>query len=576
MSAALDIATPELAFADSTLRITRYRGFAAQSLERFDDAVAAYEYVVKHAPDDIESWNNLGNARAALQDYEGGILALKRAMELDPQAAPTRVNLASALQSADRNDEAEEVLRRAAQDFPDDAHPLHELYVMMKRDGRHEEALSVLEKAVARDPDNASLQLKLGIESGIVRKTGEAEKAFRRTIALDPRMADAYLGLIIQYEHTNQEAEFAPLIALAESNGLAEGTLAYMRAMEHRRTKRFEEGLADIVRVPASLEPERTAHIRATLLDRLGRTDEAFAAFEEANGLHQTNPTNPLNRAAELRRELSEKIRIVNPEWVNGWNSVNPPPERPDPVFLVGFPRSGTTLLDTILMGHPATVILEEQPPLNLVEKALGGLDGLPKLDAAGIVAARQHYFDEVVKIHPVGEADLLLDKSPLFLHEVPVIQRLFPNARFILALRHPCDVVLSCFMSNFRLNSAMANFLRLEDATEFYDLTFRYWEHCCAIFLVDVRIVFYERLVENVEREVRPLFDWLGLDWYPDVLDHQRTAKNRGLIATASYSQVTEPIYKRAAGRWQQYRAHLEPVIPVLRPWVEKFGYDL
>jgi hypothetical protein len=210
------------------------------------------------------------------------------------------------------------------------------------------------------------------------------------------------------------------------------------------------------------------------------------------------------------------------------------------------------------------------------VDKALGGLQALAELDEAAIIEARRRYFDEVEKIHLLPEGATLIDKSPLFLHKVALIARIFPKARYILALRHPCDVILSCFMSNFRLNTAMANFLDLEDAAAFYDLTFRYWEHACGLFPVDVKTVVYERLVEDVAGEVRPLFDWLGLDWREEALDHQSTAKSRGLITTASYSQVTEPIYKRAAGRWQRYRAHLEPIFPVVRPWVEKFGYGL
>ena len=170
----------------------------------------------------------------------------------------------------------------------------------------------------------------------------------------------------------------------------------------------------------------------------------------------------------------------------------------------------------------------------------------------------------------------MLIDKSPLFLSKVPLIKRLFPEARFILALRHPCDVLLSCFMSNFRLNRAMSNFLRLEDAAQLYDLSFRHWERANGLFDVAAHPIVYERLIEDVEAEVRPLFDWLGLEWHPQALDHTSTARSRGLITTASYSQVTEPIYKRAAGRWHRYRAHLEPVLPVLAPWAEKFGYTL
>jgi tetratricopeptide (TPR) repeat protein len=573
---ALEVAKRDLAFADPTLRVARYRGFLAQSLDRLDDAAEAYEFVLARAPQDFESWNNLGNARSALGDYDGSIVALERAIALDPRAAPTRLNLATALRAAGRRTDAETVLRTAANDFPQDSHALNDLYIQLKSDGRHDEALPVLEKAARRDPDNAGMQLKLGIEYGLVMAPEKAEVAYRRVLEIDPSERDAYLGLAIQFEHTNREEEFAPLIARAEANGADIGTLSFLRALEHRRARRFEDGLECLALVPAEVESERTAHLRATLLDRLGRSDEAFAWFEETAKRHAANPSDPLARAAELRSELRAELVTMTPEWVAGWTREASPRERPAPVFLVGFPRSGTTLLDTILMGHPNTVVLEEKPPLNTVDDMIGGLAKLDTMDAEAIAAARARYFEEVDKIAPLQPGRMLIDKSPLFLHKVPLIKRLFPDARFILALRHPCDVLLSCYMSNFRLNRAMSNFLRLEDAAELYDLSFSHWERANVLFGVASHSIVYERLIEDVEAEVRPLFDWLGLEWHPEALDHTRTAKARGLITTASYSQVTEPIYKRAAGRWHRYRAHLEPVLPVLAPWVEKFGYTL
>lgn len=574
--AALDVATAELAFSDPSLRVARYRGFLAQSLERFEEAVEAYAFVVARAPDDFESWNNLGNARSALGDLEGSVAALERAVALDPDAPPARVNLATALRAAGRNADSEKILRKAMADFPNDAHAPHELYVQLKVEIRSEEALPVIEEAARRDPGNASLQLKLGIESGLARQLPQAEAAYRRAITLEPTLTDAYLGLIIQYEHSNREDEFTPLITLAEANGLEEGALAFMRAMEHRRAGRFEEALALLAQVPDTVDAERTMHLRGTLLDRLNRPSEAFAAFAATNQLHTEALSDPLGRAENLREELRTDIEMMASEWVVEWPGTISAPERPDPVFLVGFPRSGTTLLDTILMGHPDTIVMEEQPPLNLVDRKLGGLKALTSLDSAGLGEARDHYYREVEKIQTLEAGRILVDKSPMFLTKAALIARLFPNARIILALRHPCDVLLSCFMSNFRLNSAMANFLRLEDAAEFYDLVFQHWEKARSLLPLNVHTIVYERLVEDVESEVRPLFDWLGLDWHEAALDHRSTAKARGLITTASYAQVTEPIYKRSSGRWTRYREQLKPVLPMLQPWVEKFGYSL
>lgn len=577
MERALDVATPALAAADHTLRVMRYRGFTAQTLARFDEAARAYEAVVARAPQDVESWNNLGNARSALGDHEGAIAALERAVALDRLAAPARLNLANALRAAGRLGDAERVLRDAARTFPGDVHVPETLYALLKIDGRDDEALGAIEEAVARDPDHAGTQLKLAIEYGLAMRPEAAEQAYRRVLVLAPRERDAYLGLAINYEHTNREEELSPLVALAERNGVDAGTLAFLRAFELRRAGRFEEALQMLAGVPDDIEPERTAHLRATLHDRLGRYEEAFAWFEETARRHAAHPSEPLTRAAEVRASLRRELDVMTPDWVAGWSAVSVADDgRADPIFLVGFPRSGTTLLDTILMGHPDTVVLEEKPPLNVVSDTIGSVERLPSLGSGAIAAARARYFAEVEKITPLEPGRLLIDKSPLFLHKVPLIARLFPRARFILALRHPCDVLLSCYMSNFRLNRAMSNFLRLDDAAEFYDLAFSHWERATALLPVQRHVIAYERLIDDVEGTVRPLLAWLNLDWRPEVLDHAATARARGLITTASYAQVVEPIYKRAVGRWHRYRSHLEPILPTLEPWVAKFGYEI
>ena len=572
---ALKVATPQLMRADASLRVARMRAFLSQQAEKFEDAIAAYEYILSQNPDDFEALNNLGNARAGIDDLAGAEDALRKAMALDPKAVPTWLNLANALDAQDRVDDAVALLEDATARFPGEAQPPYQLYLLHRNRNNQEDALPALRIAAERAPQDADKQLELAAELGVARNVAEAEEAYRRVLALAPGTLDAYLGLAIQYEHTNRESEFAPLIAQARENGIEAEPLSFIEALELRRQKRFEEALEKLAQVPDDVEPIRTMHTRASLLDRLGQTDAAFAAYCETNALMAESPTEPLDRAAELRAQLEQEIVQLTPEWRESWQSAALPEDaRPDPVFLLGFPRSGTTLLDTFLMGHPDAVVMEEQPPLNKVEEALGGMGAIADLDAEGLAAARRRYFEEVEQLVDLPQGATLVDKSPLFLYRLPLIKRLFPNAKIILALRHPCDVVLSCLMSNFRLNSAMANFLRLDDAAAFYDVCFRHWETARGLFDIDLHTIGYEQLVADTEGQVKPLIEWLGLEWHEALLDHTSTAKSRGLITTASYSQVVEPIYKRASGRWLRYRDHLEPAFSTLAPWAEKFGY--
>jgi hypothetical protein len=130
--------------------------------------------------------------------------------------------------------------------------------------------------------------------------------------------------------------------------------------------------------------------------------------------------------------------------------------------------------------------------------------------------------------------------------------------------------------MANFQLNDAMRSFTTLEEAARTYASVFTAWTRAEELLPLRVHRIRYERMVEDLAGEMRPLLDFLGLPWDEKVLDNEGAAAGRGHVRTASYSQVSEPIYRRAAGRWERYRAQLEPVLPILAPWAEKMGYAL
>ena len=227
-------------------------------------------------------------------------------------------------------------------------------------------------------------------------------------------------------------------------------------------------------------------------------------------------------------------------------------------------------------MGHPGVEVLEEEPTLRHAAELLADYPRLPEASAELVAAARDAYFDEVAKRTPMAPGKLVVDKNPLAMAALPMIRRMFPDAKIILAVRHPLDVALSCFTTNFKLNDGMSSFLRLDTTAELYDLCFSYFDRVQQLLPLPTHTVIYEKVVADRERELASLLDFLGLDWTDEILDHQKTALERGRIKTASYAQVAEPIYSRSWGRWRNYRAHLEPVVPVLKPWIERFDYEL
>jgi tetratricopeptide (TPR) repeat protein len=572
---ALEIVTDEIVRSDKSLRLLRLRGFLAQMADDFESATRSYEEVVAAFPDDWESWNNLGNARRSGGDFEGALVAMRTAVRLNPDSPPVRLNFATALRKAGQLDEAEQQLRKMADDLPWDSKPLRELFALLKEQFREEEALEAIEEAVRRDPKDVEFALGLASHRLMLLRHAAAEEAYRRVLTIDPGNKLAYLGVATVLELTNRTAELASWVAESEQADIEADILNFIRAFHYRRTKDYSAGLEALRQVPEDLETQRRYHLLGQLLEGAKDYDGAFAAFERMNGIGRADLSLPEDRGAAYRAGVRRQLDQVTPEWAASWKPA-PVDDRPSPVFLVGFPRSGTTLLDTILMSHPKVEVLEEEPALKKATDGLGGFEVLAKASSKALNGARDVYFETVKSLTPLRPGHLLIDKNPLAMNNVPVIRRLFPDARIILALRHPCDVVLSCYLTNFKLNDGMANFLRLDSAAELYDLSFRYFEQAREVLQPTVHSIVYENIVADRDRELRPLFDFLGLEWHDDVLAHETTARSRGHIKTASYAQVVEPIYSRSAGRWRNYRKHLESVIPILKPWAEKFGYEI
>lgn len=522
------------------LRLIRLNGYLQQHDGRFAEAAASYERVLAGAPDDWEIWNNLGNARRGAGDPAGGLAALRRAAALRPDLLPIQANLAAAAAEA----------------------------------GEYKEALAAYRLAVLAAPGNAALRLDMARTLTTLRRLEEAEAAYRAALTVEAMIPEAWLELGIVLERAGRVAELGPLLAEAAGHGVPDEALAYLRALDCQRRGETGEALAWARRAPEGMEPIRTQRLIAKLADKAGEPAVAFEAARRANSLAAAEHPEARDAAEAYRDRIAALAAQVTPEDHARWT---PPPahsDRPAPAFLVGFPRSGTTLLDTLLMGHPAAHVLEEEPLLDPLMERIGGLDRLAALDGTEIAALRALYFAGLDAAAPPPPGALVVDKLPLNILAAPLIHRLFPDARFILALRHPCDAVLSGFMQGFEMNPAMASFLDLADAARLYDLVLGFWERCRAVMPLAVFETRYEELVVDPEGTMRPLLGFLGLEWSDAVLDHRRTAAARGVISTPSYNQVTQKLYRDASGRWERYREEMAPALPLLLPWAERLGY--
>ena len=311
------------------------------------------------------------------------------------------------------------------------------------------------------------------------------------------------------------------------------------------------------------------------LYEQTGRAAEAFEQCLRAN--RAVRESLPRWQAAR-----DEYLGLVD-SYARVFSRPRPPlagGEGPAPVFLVGFPRSGTTLLEQALDAHSGLASLDEKPILLSLLARRGVHEGgqyaawRKSLSPEGLTAFQAEYMTASRREAQAGPGQVVVDKLPLNLVHAGPIQELFPGARFILALRHPADVCLSCFMHQFSFNPAMASFYRLEDAARLYSRAMGLWRLYLAGLPLDFFAIRYEDMVEDLPGQMAGLLEFLRLPWEEAVARPHEHARSREFISTPSYYQVAEPVYKKARLRWLRYQEKLAPILPQLQPWITYFGY--
>ena len=555
-----------------------------------------------------ESYLNLGlldEALATLGSLDGKILP--------------RVNflLGRAHLKAGNPDQATETLEANLKKYPDDAEALVELGMAHEAAGRDEAASSLFARVKVFHPGyfetlieeanrlfglklfslskdclkraervarkDARIFYQIGIHYTDLNLAAEAEAAFKNAIRWRPSMEN-YRELATVYERSNQLDKAtvfcrAPLSANPDDpylnsviakcelrKGNAEGALSHLLPYKDA----FDE--------PA-LKAE-VLNILGLIYDKLGRADDAYAAFIGSNQAMIETPEYseldleyPYRNTKAYCRMLEKGIPAVPRE--------TPAPGRPaGHVFFMGFPRSGTTLVQTILESHKSISTIDEKPVLRAVIQHLekfekGYPEALAGLSEKAANTLRQLYFLQAKNFVCFDEKTTLVDKMPMGTLHLPLILTLFPDAKIIFAVRHPYASSLSCLMQNFNLNNAMGNLTGLDDITRFYSLVMGFWKQISETRNFDFHYVKYESLTENLETETQALTKFLGLEWDKAMMDYAGTAKAKGIISTPSYHQVVQPVYKESREKWRAYEKYFKPYKDRLEPFCELFGYS-
>jgi tetratricopeptide (TPR) repeat protein len=558
------------------------------ALGKHAKAAEVFGELTRRDPPYVAHWMNLGTALQALHRHDEALAAYARAAALGESSADFYYNVGLVHVDQGSYEAARLVLKDAVRLAPDDAEICYQYAVCCDETMDHDEAVATLLRWPSFRRLDTELLAKIGL---LLMNLGELASA-ARAIDLAARDtqpdAQSLLRMIHVLERTNQmPAARAALVRLrADPGAQALGTDLIL--LEARIAER--EGQLEVARdlYAKLLAKTRDFHLRhfqlyplAKTLDALGRYDEAYAALEEAHGSHLAHMDLAAPEAMPRHGPPLQSADFgCDVDDVAQWDDAGAPDTEASPIFIVGFPRSGTTLLEQTLDAHPTLRAMDETRYIHeLVDRVVDGGASYPARLAAltpgELEDLRAHYWRQVGNRVDLRPGQRLVDKNPMNLLALPIIRRVFPHARLLLAVRHPCDVILSCYMQHFRAFQFTRMCRDLPTLATAYRRAFDFWFRESAILHPDYREVRYESFVADFEPQVRSLAQFLGLAWTDAMLQPGDNARSKGFISTPSYSQVVQPISTRAVGRWRAYEKHFREVLPIVRPYLERWGYE-
>jgi tetratricopeptide (TPR) repeat protein len=561
-----------LALDDNFAQAHSNRGNALQRLKRFAEAEPSYRRAIALQPDFVDGWNNLGTCLRELKRTEEAEAVYRKALQLSPNNPDTLDNLALALKDLDRLDEAAELARRALTIEPrSDKFHVHYATILLDQK-KIAEAASAAERALALNPNSHDAVNLMG---RIAFERGELEQAlthYRRALALKPDLADA---------HNNMGN------VLKELGRLAEALDAYLEALRlDPSISGVYVNLADSKKFAAGDPHLAAMEALAAKTDGLSKTDrmqldfalgKAFADIKDhARSFKHLQAGNAAKRATIAYDEqasfaLFDRIAAAFSRDLIAAKSGGGDPAA-TPVFIIGMPRSGTTLVEQIIASHPLAYGAGELQALNDVVLTVRSPNGntLPypefvaSLDGNALHQIGGRYvalLRELAAKHGWTEAARITDKMPSNYYFAGLIHLALPNATIIHTMRDPVDTCLSCFSKLFA--AEQNHTYDLGELGRYYKRYERLMAHWRAVLpegrMLEVR---YEDVVADLEGQARRIIAHCGLPWDDCCLSFHETDRP---VRTASATQVRQPIYTSAVGRWRVYEAQLGPLLEAL-----------
>ena len=524
---------------------------------------------------------NLGAVLNELEKIDEGEQFLRKALKINPTSPIALNNLGNILSKKRNNKEAELFYRKAIEIKSDYSLAYNNLGSLLSKQGNLIDAEKFTEKAIHYNSKFELAYVNLGSIKIDLDKLSEAEELFLSAIEINENYNYAYCNLFRLYEKTNNLKKLKNKVDSLKNNKFITNELFMFRARLCFREKNYKTAKTLIEKVSDKWIKNTDHHTnilfwsyKAFIEEKNKNFDEAFKCFEKSqlNLKYQNfNPEIFQEYIKLYRKNLDKKDFVVKNKSLNK-NDFSP-------VFLIGFPRSGTTLLDTILRSHPEIDVVEEKPLINSVEQVIKSkfkysLDELHKLNSKELQFLRNYYL-EILKNNCANKnAKIIIDKFPFQTVCLPLINLLFPNAKIIFTHRNPYDTVLSCFQQSFEPNNAMSNFRSIDSASKIYDLTMSIWLDYKKKLKMNYISSKYEDLIEDFNKHISKILVFLDVSWDENLKNYRKTAYKRGKINTPSSSQVVQPIYNSSIEKWKNYEKYFSNSTAYLNKWMNYFEY--
>ena len=456
-----------------------------------------------------------------------------------------------------------------------------------KKEDEFKKLLKLSRKAVLSDVNISYIYYIEGQFFENNKNIKNAILSYKKSIKLNSEFGNTYEKLLNLLENTNDLIDLNYYIKIGEKNISSTKNnfiIILYKSILFTREKKFSESsnLLKSNKIITKVKGNKNLYLKA--LDILIKNNEGLKKYKEAllyvdkKNRYLKNLKDHSVFDKEIIFNLIEKYKLFyNYNNVKKINDKLNYEQTTKLVFLVGFPRSGTTLLDTILRTHTQISVLEEKPYLldirhEFFKSKNNQLNSISNITQNEKDMMVKNYFKNIEN-QLNKDTRVIIDKLPLSIIEIGFIKSIFPNSSFILALRHPCDVIISCYFNSFKINDAMVNFLDWDDTINLYNKVFELFDFYNNELNLNLYKIKYENIVKNFKNEIRLLLSFLNLEYEKKLEKFYITAQKRDKISTPSYTQVINPLYRSSINRWKNF-AHYRTPEKKLQKWIKKLNY--